>query len=77
MKSNKIDVVFGRECRRIHRAVPLNLSAKIFHAVIGNHYSPSLEISLYFEWFVKQMELHNKAIQNIQCHGKNVTYLEN
>jgi len=61
MKSNKIDVIFGRERRRIHRAMPLNLSAKIFHSVIGNHYSHSLEISLYFEWFVKQMELHQES----------------
>lgn len=61
MKSNKIDVVFGRGCRRIRRAMPLNLSARIFHSVIGNHYSHSLEISLYFEWFVKQMEPHQQS----------------
>lgn len=48
----------GKGCRRIHRAMPLNLSAWIFHSVIGNHYSHSPEISLYFERFVKQMELH-------------------
>lgn len=57
MKSNKIDVVSGRECRRIHRAMPLNLSAKILHSVIGNHYAHFQEVALYFEWFVKQMEM--------------------
>lgn len=48
--------LFGTECRSIQRAMPLNLSAKIFHSLIGNHYAHSLEVSLYFEWFVKQME---------------------
>lgn len=49
MKSNKIDVVSGKECRRIHRAMPLNLSARILHSVIGNHYAHFLEVALYFE----------------------------
>lgn len=61
MKSNKIDVVFGRGRRRIWRAMPLNLSARVFHFVIGNHYSCSLEVFLYFEWFVKQMEVHQQS----------------